>query len=68
MAQVGDTGTLAELDVKPGDVVEALEIGSFMVDEGKYYAIRDDGKFLTEGGELFPVAHMAHTFRIISRS
>ena len=38
--QVGDTGTLEQLGVKAGDVVDLVSSGSGLVDNGKTYTVR----------------------------
>ena len=67
MAQVGDIGTLAELDVKPGDVVEWVgygHVGIHTLDfvDGEYFV------FYTKEGPLTHSLYCDDTFRIISRS
>ena len=69
-----ETGTLAELDVKPGDVVELIEKNSLFY--GNTYTIQDDGQVLDNenapryyGYAFGPYEDDCTTiFRIISRA
>ena len=65
-----ETGTLAELNVKPGDVVECVGLGrpsnSHYVTFGKQYAILRDGWFIDDEGDL--CRGHSNMFRIVSRA
>ena len=72
-----ETGTLKELNVKPGDVVECVDHG--VTDDhltvGKYYSIVNGPMIHTDVGSWWGDGHMAETvfpmlakFRIISRA
>lgn len=72
-----ETGTLKELNVKPGDVVECVDHGvtDDHLTEGKYYGIVIGPMIRTDMGSWWGDGHMAETpfpilakFRIISRA
>jgi len=61
-----EVGTLRELNVKPGDVVECVHWDGYMFQEGQRATVTDD---LEVYGSLdFPAAHYVGKFRIISRA
>ena len=67
-----ETGTLKELDVKPGDVVECVEIGASIFTYGDQYVITHLGGVVDDEGddwmERFNCNPITVTFRIISRA
>ena len=67
-----ETGTLKELNVKPGDVVECVEIGASIFTYGSYYIITNLGGVIDDEGDdwmyKFGANPITVTFRIISRA
>ena len=72
-----ETGTLKELNVKPGDVVECVDHGvtEDHLTVGKYYGIVNGPMIQTDTGRWWGDGDLAHTafpmlaeFRIISRA
>lgn len=65
-----ETGTLAELNVKPGDVVECVGLSRpaniHYVTVGKQYTIRRGGQFMDDEGDL--CGGHTNVFRIVSRA
>lgn len=65
-----ETGTLAELNVKQGDVVECVELSTMAnghyLTVGKHYEINDNLKFIDDEGD--PCSGHNNKFRIISRA
>lgn len=64
-----EKGTLAELNVKPGDVVECVEYDGGYWTPGKHYKISPSCEILNNDGSLYDI-HSPHEFvgRIISRA
>ena len=67
-----ETGTLKELNVKPGDVVECVEIGASIFTYGRHYVITNLGGVIDDEGDdwmyRFGANPITVTFRIISRA
>jgi len=66
-----ETGTLAELDVKPGDVVECVTSGVGWWTEGRAYVVTKDGTPQDDDGKSYGWSNNpqpAVTFRIISHA
>jgi hypothetical protein len=65
-----ETGTLKELNVKPGDVVECVSLGrngsNHYVTVGKRYTINPNRSYTDDGGEIN--FGFSEAFRIISRA
>jgi hypothetical protein len=65
-----EAGTLKELNVKPGDVVECVSLGrngsSHYVTVGKRYTINPNRSYTDDGGEIN--FGFSEAFRIISRA
>jgi len=59
-------GTLAELDVKPGDVVECVYAHTDNFTTGKQYTSHESGHVVTDNG--YSVHSTSSTFRLISRA
>ena len=65
-----ETGTLAELNVQPGDVVECVQLGvkanNHYVTVGRQYEIQGNGWFIDNEGDLC-FGH-SNIFRLVSRA
>lgn len=60
-------GTLKDLDVKPGDVVEWLDADPDWWDLPRYYRVASDGYAYHEDGGSIPLTE-SRLFRIVSRA
>ena len=64
-----ETGTLKELNVKPGDVVECVQWEGVYLTPGRSYTLLDNGYLPDNKGEDFiPAGHNSGNFRLISRA
>ena len=66
-----EVGTLKDLNVKPGDVVECVsEAGCFTV--GNHYFCHGEGRIKDDDGDEWPLEHSGiyprATFRVVSRA